>query len=459
MRQSNPTSETLGRSLFSMTWPMLFGVLSLMSFQLVDSAFIGQLGQDPLAALGFTLPMAHLIIGTQVGIGIATTALISRALGADQPETARRLGALAVTLGLASTLVLCGVIWLLRAPVLSLLGAPATLVPLIEHYWLFWLPSAWCGAILYFGYSVCRAHGDTRLPGLMMAVTSLVNLLLDPLFIFTFGWGLAGAAVATLIAFASGVLVVYRQLIVRGWITVSSPREPWLPALRQFTGIAGPAMFSQLLPPLASMLSTALVASLGAGAVAVWALATRLELFSLVVVLALTMSLPPMVGRLLGAGDLAAVRQLVAIAVRFVLLWQLAIALAWLLLSGSLPSLLAQDATVAQLLESYLLRVPASYAPLGICMIMVSVCNALGLSLRALLISALRLFGCYLPALWLGAWLAGLEGLFSGAFAGNVVAGLVAWLLYRSAIARLQVRGAPGRIPRPIPVPGVQRLD
>ena len=61
-------SPSLGRQLYTMTWPMLFGVLSLMSFQLVDSAFIGQLGVLPLAVQGFTLPIQMIIIGIQVGL-------------------------------------------------------------------------------------------------------------------------------------------------------------------------------------------------------------------------------------------------------------------------------------------------------------------------------------------------------------------------------------------------------
>jgi Na+-driven multidrug efflux pump len=68
----------LGRTLFRMTWPMLFGVLSLLGFQLVDAAFIGQLGVEPLAALGFTLPMTQLFIFT-FGWGLPGAAC-SRAL-------------------------------------------------------------------------------------------------------------------------------------------------------------------------------------------------------------------------------------------------------------------------------------------------------------------------------------------------------------------------------------------
>ena len=71
------STSSLGKQLFSMTWPMLFGILSIMSFQLVDSAFIGQLGVLPLAAQGFTAPIALIFIGIQVGLGIATTSLIS----------------------------------------------------------------------------------------------------------------------------------------------------------------------------------------------------------------------------------------------------------------------------------------------------------------------------------------------------------------------------------------------
>jgi putative MATE family efflux protein len=441
MRTDNFIRGGLGRTLFRMTWPMLFGVLSLLGFQLVDAAFIGQLGVEPLAALGFTLPMTQLIIGTQVGIGIATTALISHALGADDAERARRLGGLIALTGGLVILGLCLVIWLLRAPLLAALGAPPRLLPLIESYWLPWLASSWAGAMLYFSYSVCRSHGDTRLPGLMMVVTSLINLVLDPLFIFTFGWGLPGAAWATLAAFGLGALAMYPRVLARFWLSFDFAALPAAAALRQLGGIAAPAMFGQLLPALSAMLATALAASFGAAAVAAWGLGTRLEFFSIVVVLALTMSLPPMVGRLRGAGRLDRVRELVRLAVRFVLAWQIGVALLWLVSAGLVSRLLSEDLTVAALLQDYLLRVPLSYGGLGVCMLMVSVCNALGFPMQALLISVLRLFACYLPALWLGAQLAGLSGLFSGASVGNLAAGLVAWLLYRRVMSQLAMRG------------------
>ncbi len=432
-----------GRELFQMTWPMLFGVLALMSYQLVDSAFIGQLGVDPLATLGFTVPIQMLIIGVQVGIGIATTAIISRVLGAGDADRARRMGGLVVLSGATLIAALVLVIWFSRYLILAMLGGSERLQPLLDAYWGPWLLAAWLGAVLYFGYSLCRSHGDTRLPGAMMVITSLINVGLDPLFIFTFDWGIAGAAWATVVAFGTGTLVVYGRLLARGWVTFVMRQLSIRPALAQLGSIAGPAMLSQLMPPIAAMLATGFVAGFGEAAVGAWGLGTRLEFFSLVTVLALTMAMPPMIGRYVGAGRPDRVALVVWLAVRFVIALQLGIALLWLLLSGVLSSILASDPNVQTHLNELLLRLPVSWAGLGVCMLMVSACNAMGLPMRALVISVLRLFLCFLPLLWLGGQMGGLYGLFIGASLGNIAAGFQSWLLYKRGLAHLQNRVQP----------------
>lgn len=421
-----------------MTWPMLFGVLSLMTFQLTDSAFVGQLGRDPLAALGFTVPMQQLVSGMYVGLGIATTAIISRTLGQGDNLRAQRLGGLVVTIGASLALILCLSVWLLQTGILNFLGAEDQLRPAIREYWVPWLMSAWLGALLYFGYAVCRANGDTKLPGYMMIATSLLNIALDPLYIFVFGWGLPGAAWATITAFGIGSLVVFPALVKRQWLRFDLLQLQLAKAIKQLGGIMAPAMVSQLMPPLSAMLATSLVAGFGSAAVAAWGLGTRLEFFSIVVVLALTMSMPPMIGRMLGAGELDNIRKLVRIAVRFVVVWQLVLGLVWLAASGLVSTLFSRDGDVQDILLSYLLRVPLSYSGLGVCMLMVSINNALGLPMRALLISTLRLFACYLPLLWLGAQVSGLTGLMTGALVGNLAAGLMAYSLYRQGMTRLR---------------------
>ncbi len=417
---------------------MLFGAVALMSFHLVDSIFISMLGMQPLAAMGFTLPLQQLLIGVQIGIGIASTALISRAIGAGNPERAKYLGGLVVLAGCCVSLILCTLIWLLRDPLLNALGASAELLPYTESYWLPWLTSAWMSAFLYFANSVSRAHGDTRLPGLMMVFTSILNMLLDPLFIFTFGFGLPGAAYATIVACLLGAAIMYSRILKRAWLAFGPEKLAVVPGLLDIARISAPAMLSQLMPGTASLLATRLVAGFGGSAIAAWTLGSRLELFSIVIVLALTMALPPMVGRLFGSRQLERVHSLVLVAVRFVIGLQLAVALFWMLSRGLVAPALAPDQDSEVYLLSYMLWVPISYAALGVCMLMVSVCNALGMPMRAVWISTLRLFVCYLPALWVGASIADMSGLYMGVLLGNVAAGLLAWNLYKRGIKQIQ---------------------
>ena len=431
---------TLAKQLFSMTWPMLFGVLSLMSFQLVDSAFIGQLGVLPLAVQGFTLPLQMVVIGIQVGLGIATTAVISKALGANETRYAKQLGGLVLMIGSVGVAIISVLIWLLRYPILSMLSAPDTVMPIIDSYWPWWLLSSWTGALLYFYYSICRAHGNTMLPGTMMMITSGVNLVLDPIFIFTFDLGINGAALATIVAFSFGILVVAPRVKKSHWATTQWQDLNVVKSVRSIGNIMGPAMISQLLPPLSSMLATKLLAGFGAAAVAAWALGSRFEFFAIVSVLALTMSLPPMVGRLLGAKNYDDIQSLVSIAVKFILIFQLLIAVITFAVANPLALLMTSDIQVEQVLEMHLMIVPISLGSLGVCMLMVSICNALSKSYTALTVSALRLFVFFLPCLWVGSQLGGIRGLLLGACLGNICAGIAAYLTYRRTIASLSER-------------------
>ncbi|KLN65168.1 MULTISPECIES: MATE family efflux transporter [Vibrio] len=432
------TALPLGQQLFKMTWPMVFGVLSIMSFQLVDSAFIGQLGILPLAAQGFTLPIQMVIIGIQVGLGIATTAVIAKAIGANQQRYAKQLGGLVIAMGSIGVALFSVLIYLVREPILSLLSAPESVLPIIDSYWIYWLVSAWVGAVLYFFYSVCRANGNTMLPGTMMMVTSLLNLVLDPIFIFTLDMGINGAAIATILAFGIGILIVAPKVTRKHWMSFDWSDLHVISSVRSIGNIMGPAMISQLLPPLSSMLATKLLASYGTAAVAAWALGSRFEFFAIVSVLALTMSMPPMVGKLLGANNLVDIRRLVVIACKFVLGFQVLIATIALLTSNGLAVLMTSESEVETILNYHLAIVPFSLGPLGVCMLMVSISNALGKSYTALTISALRLFAFYLPCLWLGAELGGIQGLFWGAFGGNILAGICAWSMYQRALGQIE---------------------
>ena len=432
--------KELAITLWRQTWPMAIGVLALLGFQLVDSAFIARLGTAPLAAQSFTFPLSFLIIGIQVGMGIAIAALISRALGAGEEARARRLSSLVLMAGGGVIGLLAIALWIFYVPIFRQLGADETTLSYIRIYWAPQLLSAWLGALLYFNYSVFRAHGDTRLPGKMMVLSSIVNLVLDPLLIFGIGnwegWGLPGAAWATAIAFSVGLLVTTRKLLKRQWAAQQGLWQEAKQSWRPFTGIAAPAMVSQLMPPLAAMLVISVVAGLGESEVAAWGLASRLETLSLMVILAMTMSLPPWLGRCYGAGDWGQIQQLMTLAIKVALFWQLGLGIVLALGAPWLAMALAGNPDVQSELTLLIRFLLPSYAALGVCMLVVSAGNALGWPLRAMLLSSARLFICYLPCLWLGSQFFGWWGLAAGAAVGNLLAGFMAWLVMRRILSR-----------------------
>ena len=439
MTESSPTTLSLVRQLWQQTWPMALGVMSLLGFYLVDSIFVARLGTAPLAAQSFTFPLAFLVIGVQVGIGIAIAALISRAIGAGQQDQANRLGALVLTGGGLLLGVLLLLLWLLQAPAFSLIGASDAIRELIRPYWAIQVLAMWVGGVLYFGYSLFRAHGNTRFPGLMMVLTSLLNLMLDPILIFGVGdwdgFGLPGAALASLLAFAIGLGILVLVLRGKGWVQRHGMLVQMRVSAWPFAQIAGPAMISQLMPPLAAMLATALVARAGDQAVAAWGMASRLESFSIVLVLGMTMALPPWLGRCYGGNDWDTVRRLMRVAAAMVIGWQLLLGLLMALLAAPLAGLLVDTAPVQAYLALLIRWLPPSYGLLGVCMLVVSASNALGWPMRAMLISFLRLFLCYLPLLWLGYQLGDFGGLALGAAFGNLLAGVMAWMFYLQALA------------------------
>lgn len=437
MNASTQHNASLPRQIYSMTWPMVIGLLSMMSFQLVDSIFIGRLGVEPLAIAGYTIPIYQLIIGFQVGIGIATTALISQHLGAGNEDEAKALATTILAVGSAVIASLSLLIWFFRAQVLSLLGADLALLPLAEELWRIFLISSVVGAFLYFGYSICRAHGNTLLPGIGMVITSLLNIALDPLFIFYFELGLAGAAYATLCSFGLGILLTFPRIMRERWIELCAHGYSRFQHTKAILTIAIPAMTSQMMPAAAAVGATYLVSSFGTEVVAAWGMGTRIEFFSIVLVLALTMSLPPMIGRNFGSGDYHQIDTTVRLAMKFVLGWQLLLAIAGFSFAKELSTVMSGRPEVAESLFWIIVLIPFSYGFLGVCMICVSVCNAIASPQRALWISFARLFMFYLPCLYLGAYFYDEQGLFAGAAIGNVGAGIFGWHLYRQRLNTL----------------------
>ncbi|MEL7309508.1 MAG: MATE family efflux transporter, partial [Pseudomonadota bacterium] len=206
-------------TLKKMTIPMIFGMITLMMFNLVDTFFISLLGTEPLAAVSFTFPVTFTVISLAIGLGIGTSAVIARALGSDKLDEARFDASMSLLVSVVMVFSLSVVGYLLIEPIFKLLGAGEQVLPLIHDYMSVWFLGSVFLITPMVGNSVLRASGDTKTPSIVMGGAGLINAILDPMLIFGFGpipaLGIQGAAIASVIAWSVAVVIILYILAVK----------------------------------------------------------------------------------------------------------------------------------------------------------------------------------------------------------------------------------------------------
>lgn len=423
---------------------MIVGMIMLMTFSLVDTYFVSLLGTDELAAISFTFPVTFTIISLNIGLGIGTSAVIGKFLGSGNTTDAKAIASGAIMLSVVLVSILCFIGYLLITPVFTVMGATDNLLPLIREYMSVWLLSGVLLAIPMVGNSILRAAGDTKTPSIIMAVGGGINALLDPILIFGFGpipaFGIQGAAMATCIAWAVCVawilyLLAYQKKLIE-------PRllhyHEFKQAAKGVMGIGLPAAGANMLTPIAGGVITAIVASYGAEAVAAWGVGSRLESIASILVLALSMSLPPFISQNFGASQFERIKQAYQISLKFVMLWQLFMFGVLAVTAPWIASIFAKEPAVSEYIQLFLYIVPLGYGLQGVIILTSSSFNALHLPICALILSVIRLFVCYIPIAYIGSILFGLQGLFWGCVVANFVTAGISYIWFHKDVNRQQ---------------------
>lgn len=435
-RRTNLLEAPVASTLKNMTIPMIYGMVLLMTFNLVDTFFVGLLGTQPLAAISFTFPITFTVISLTIGLGIGTSAVIAKALGRGAHETAKDLGTTALILAAIIVGILAFAGYFLTDFTFELLGANDELMPLIHQYMDVWFLGCICLIGPMIGNAVLRASGDTKTPSMIMGGAGLINAILDPILIFGFGpvpeLGIQGAAIATLISwfFASGY-VLYILGVKRGLIhTRMLPFKVILSSGKDILRIGLPAAGANMLTPVAAAVLTAIVARYGESAVAAFGVGSRIESIACLVVLALSMTLPPFISQNFGAGNMKRVEEGYKTSIKFVLMWQVAIYALLVVLAPFIAGVFAKEQAVADIIKLFIWILPLGYGLQGVIILTNSSFNALHKPMIALVLSIVRLFVCYVPLAFIGSQLFGLTGFFLGALAGNAVMAIISYRLF-----------------------------
>ncbi len=430
----------VGPTLFRLTVPMILGILGMVAFNLVDTYFVGQLGTVELAAMSFTFPVVMIVNSLAFGIGMGGSAVISRAIGEGDQQRVRRLTTDLLLLALVAVISFVVVGLLTIEPTFRLLGATPEIIPRIKEYMSIWYLAMIFVVIPMVGNNAIRATGDTRTPSFVMLVAVGVNVILDPLLIF--GWGpfprleLAGAALATAISRAVTMAVAIYVLYVREqMITFTWPGwRPILTSWRQIMYIGFPAAATNMITPVSMGAITALVATYGAAAVAAFGVATRIDMFALTVIMALSSVLGPFIGQNWGAGRLDRVRLAIRQSQLFAVGWGLLLVLLFYFSARPVAALFNDDPAVIEAVRLYLWILPLSYGLQGVLRLAVFSLNVLNRPFYATGLTLLQMFILYIPLAYVGSAFFGLTGIFGAATIAHLLAGLAAYLLLRMVV-------------------------
>ena len=435
------TTAQESRVLLSLAAPMVFGILGMSIFNLVDTFFVGRLGTVELAALSFTFPVVMIVSSAAHGLGVGMTAAVSKAAGMNNRAGLKNIISWGLALSVIIVIAVVIVGELTIEPVFRALGADDTTMPVIKSYMRIWYIGAAFVVVPMTGNAAIRGLGDTKLPSTVMLTAAVINTVLDPLLIFGPGpfpeLGVAGAALATVTARFTTFLVSMTVLIKRE--KVISFTEPaaaggvWKEIL--FVGL--PNTLTKLILPLGTAIITRLIADYGREAVAGYGVAGKLEMFALIPLMALTSITPIFTGQNLGAGKKERVLKGIKVSAVFSLVYGASIYIIMLLTGRFIAGFFNKDPRVIETTVLYLSIVPAAYCFRNLMDLSVTVLSVTGKPVHGAGISIIQMFAVYIPLALLGSHWLGAAGIFGALALSLLLCGPAAFILTRRYIENL----------------------
>ncbi|WP_129596499.1 MATE family efflux transporter [Methanohalophilus profundi] len=212
-RNTMLAQENIGSLIVKLAAPAIVGLVVQAIYNLVDTIFIGRgLGEDSvlgIAGISVAFPVQMLMLAIALGVGVGGASIISRSLGSGKQQIAEKtVGNMATMVTVASLLfTVAGLAFM--EELLALFGASAEVMPYAADYTYYILLGT-----VFFTFSAAmnnsiRAEGNTSFAMLIMVISSVTNIVLDPVFIFEFGMGVKGAAIATVISQIIGTILVF----------------------------------------------------------------------------------------------------------------------------------------------------------------------------------------------------------------------------------------------------------
>ena len=426
--------ERIGRLLLSLSLPATIGMLVQAMYNFVDTIYVGRgVGSMGIAGISISFPVQIFVMAFAQMFGIGGASVISRALGEKNHEKARRAAgnvmAFSIAFGLAMTLL--GYFFIDQ--LLIMLGASEAIIPYAREYLSIILLGS---AFFSFGMAmshVIRAEGKPKIAMAAMLISAVLNIILDPIFIFTLNMGIRGAALATVLSQAiTSIYILFYVTSGKSLLRISlaSLLPEW--TILKGTVSVGLSAFSRQVAGslLAVVLNNSLVFYGGDIAVAVYGVINRLLMVFIMPMFGVNQGFLPIVGYNYGAKKMRRARESVKLASAVTTLIALFSAIIMFFFARQLISIFTDEIELIEPTISALRIVILAIPTIGIQVIASGMFQALGKAIPALFLSLLRQIIILIPLILVIPRFLGINGIWISFPLADLIAFAISLVFY-----------------------------
>jgi putative MATE family efflux protein len=418
------------------------GAMGITFVFIVDAAnllWISQLGDARLvAAIGFAFAIQYFSVSSGVGLMIAATAMVSRSIGSGDRELARKQAGAGMVIAVIIQSCVAALVVLFRHELVAMAGATGETARLSARYLAITMPSLAMMAVAMVGSGTLRAEGLGAKAMYVTLFSGVVLMIIDPIMIIWWGWGLDGAAIG-LFVFRICLMGLALFFAVYQHQLVAAPSWPDIRVIfRPFMLIALPAIATQLATPAGNYILTMLMAPYGDDAVAAWAVVGRLTVVAFGGIFALSGAIGGIFGQNFGAGQMDRLQTTYRDALIFCVIYTL---VAWGLLLLATPyviDLFALTGQGADVLRAFTFVGVGGFIFIGALFVSNAAFNNLGKPGRSTIVNWTKDAVLSWPAALALAAAYGAPGVIYGQAASGAVVGVVSALWGWSYVKSLQ---------------------
>ena len=303
------TTGKIGKAIILLSIPMVLEMVMESVFILVDIWFVSRLGTNAVTAVGITESVMSFVYAVAVGLGVATTAVIARRIGEHKKEKASEAAVQAIITGIVISGVIAVIGLFFADDLLKIMGADSEVVKIGKSYTSIMFSGNIVIMLLFIINAIFRSSGDAAVSMKVLWLANILNIILDPIFIFGFGpvpaLGVKGAAIATNIG--RGIAVAYQLYILfKGSKRIQLSKNHIkldFPVIRKLLNLSKGSIFQNIIGTASWVGLVRIISEFGSAAVAGYTIAIRIILFVLLPAWGLSNAAGTLVGQNLGASQ------------------------------------------------------------------------------------------------------------------------------------------------------------